>query len=138
MERVRRIELPYSAWEADVLPLNYTRRRCDCSDLERQKPPGGHHQADAEQPIGARSAELALFTLRLVATTVLPNGEAVAGHHRKTHGEDHENQEAVQIENLDEVDVVHGRNGSQQPGGLVHVLDTLMEDPRVRSGGSSS
>ena len=24
-ERVRRIELPYSAWEADVLPLNYTR-----------------------------------------------------------------------------------------------------------------
>jgi hypothetical protein len=27
VERVRRIELPYSAWEADVLPLNYTRRR---------------------------------------------------------------------------------------------------------------
>jgi hypothetical protein len=26
-ERVRRIELPYSAWEADVLPLNYTRER---------------------------------------------------------------------------------------------------------------
>ncbi len=26
LERVRRIELPYSAWEADVLPLNYTRR----------------------------------------------------------------------------------------------------------------
>ena len=25
VERVRRIELPYSAWEADVLPLNYTR-----------------------------------------------------------------------------------------------------------------
>ncbi len=25
LERVRRIELPYSAWEADVLPLNYTR-----------------------------------------------------------------------------------------------------------------
>ena len=25
IERVRRIELPYSAWEADVLPLNYTR-----------------------------------------------------------------------------------------------------------------
>ena len=47
VERVRRIELPYSAWEADVLPLNYTRRRWDCSDLERQKPPGGHHEADA-------------------------------------------------------------------------------------------
>lgn len=25
MERARRIELPYSAWEADVLPLNYAR-----------------------------------------------------------------------------------------------------------------
>ncbi len=25
MERVRGIEPPYSAWEADVLPLNYTR-----------------------------------------------------------------------------------------------------------------
>jgi hypothetical protein len=24
-ERVRRIELPYAAWEAAVLPLNYTR-----------------------------------------------------------------------------------------------------------------
>jgi hypothetical protein len=27
-ERVRGIEPPLSAWEADVLPLNYTRRRC--------------------------------------------------------------------------------------------------------------
>ncbi len=25
IERVRRIELPSSAWEAEVLPLNYTR-----------------------------------------------------------------------------------------------------------------
>ena len=25
LERVRGIEPPYSAWEADVLPLNYTR-----------------------------------------------------------------------------------------------------------------
>ena len=27
MERVTRIELALSAWEADVLPLNYTRAR---------------------------------------------------------------------------------------------------------------
>ena len=27
LERVRRIELPYAAWEAAVLPLNYTRFR---------------------------------------------------------------------------------------------------------------
>ena len=26
MERVTRIELAYSAWKADVLPLNYTRK----------------------------------------------------------------------------------------------------------------
>ena len=30
MERVTRIELALSAWEADVLPLNYTRRRGRC------------------------------------------------------------------------------------------------------------
>ena len=66
---------------------------------------------------------------------MLPDGEAVAGDHRETHGEDHEDQETVQIENLNEVDIVHGRNGSQQQGGLVHVLDTLTEDPRMRSGG---
>lgn len=27
LERVRRIELPYSAWEAGILPLNYTRKK---------------------------------------------------------------------------------------------------------------
>jgi hypothetical protein len=27
VERVTRIELALSAWEADVLPLNYTRKR---------------------------------------------------------------------------------------------------------------
>ena len=26
LERVTRVELAFSAWEADVLPLNYTRR----------------------------------------------------------------------------------------------------------------
>ena len=30
-ERVRRIELPCAAWEAAVLPLNYTRRAAHCS-----------------------------------------------------------------------------------------------------------
>ena len=34
LERVRRIELPYAAWEAAVLPLNYTRV------------PGGMNRAD--------------------------------------------------------------------------------------------
>jgi hypothetical protein len=35
VERVTRIELALSAWEADVLPLNYTRR-------SRQVPGDGH------------------------------------------------------------------------------------------------
>ena len=82
--------------------------------LERQEPPGDHHEADAEQPVGPRPAELTLFTLRLVAAAVLPDSETVSGDHGEAHGEDHEDQEAVQIENLNEVDVVHGRHGSQQ------------------------
>jgi hypothetical protein len=34
MERVTRIELALSAWEADVLPLNYTRVRRPLSGVE--------------------------------------------------------------------------------------------------------
>jgi hypothetical protein len=37
-ERVTRIELALSAWEADVLPLNYTRERpavCEAADAAR-------------------------------------------------------------------------------------------------------
>ena len=33
LERVTRIELAYSAWEADVLPLNYTRGSADCTEV---------------------------------------------------------------------------------------------------------
>ena len=35
-ERVRRIELPSSAWEAEVLPLNYTRKSCFNKSTVRQ------------------------------------------------------------------------------------------------------
>ena len=40
MERVTRIELALSAWEADVLPLNYTRKRRNSirSSPDRCKP----------------------------------------------------------------------------------------------------
>ena len=37
VERVRRIELPYAAWEAAVLPLNYTRAGHAHSDLARTR-----------------------------------------------------------------------------------------------------
>jgi hypothetical protein len=39
VERVTRIELALSAWEADVLPLNYTRGASDPAG--RRLPPGG-------------------------------------------------------------------------------------------------
>ena len=35
MERATRIELAFSAWEADVLPLNYARRDRDITRVER-------------------------------------------------------------------------------------------------------
>ena len=38
LERVRGIEPPYSAWEADVLPLNYTRARGVDINLKRMLP----------------------------------------------------------------------------------------------------
>ena len=37
MERVRRIGLPYSAWKADVLPLNYTRINNKSGDSEETR-----------------------------------------------------------------------------------------------------
>jgi len=47
---------------------------------------------------------------------VLPDGVPVPKDHREAHGEDHEDQEPVQIEDLNEVDIVHERHASQQPG----------------------
>ena len=35
MERATRIELAFSAWEADVLPLNYARRDRDITRAKR-------------------------------------------------------------------------------------------------------
>ena len=39
MERVARIELAYSAWKADVLPMNYTRIWSERRDSNPQHPP---------------------------------------------------------------------------------------------------
>ena len=36
MERVKGIEPSYAAWEAAVLPLNYTRNPTDCNDMTGQ------------------------------------------------------------------------------------------------------
>ena len=38
LERVTGIEPALSAWEADVLPLNYTRRSCPCLGLTFVEP----------------------------------------------------------------------------------------------------
>ena len=43
VERVTRIELALSAWEADVLPLNYTRRvPRELTRVPRRRAAGGH------------------------------------------------------------------------------------------------
>ncbi len=36
MERVKGIEPSYAAWEAAVLPLNYTRNLDDCNGMVRR------------------------------------------------------------------------------------------------------
>ncbi len=41
MERVTRIELAFSAWEADVLPLNYTRVGGEIVPVRRRPPKPG-------------------------------------------------------------------------------------------------
>ena len=82
--------------------------------LERDEAPDRHHETDAEEPVGARSPEFAFLSFRLVASAVLPDGEAISKDHRQAHGEDHEDEESVQVEDLNDVDVVHGRNGSQR------------------------
>ena len=86
----------------------------ECSGLERDEAPDRHHESDAEEPVGTRPAQFALLTLRLLAAPVLPDGESVSCDHRQAHGEDHEDEESIQVEDLNDVDVVHGRNGSQQ------------------------
>jgi hypothetical protein len=47
MERVTGVEPAYSAWKADVLPLNYTRERPDRSGAGRSpsRPFGDHEGA---------------------------------------------------------------------------------------------
>ena len=41
LERVARIELAYSAWKADVLPLNYTRQQPTTLLINEPSPHGG-------------------------------------------------------------------------------------------------
>jgi hypothetical protein len=54
LERVTGIEPALSAWEADVLPLNYTRRRTGDEHIRRRRPA---HSTDAaaDPTIGDRA-----------------------------------------------------------------------------------
>ena len=72
VERMRGIEPPYSAWEADVLPLNYIRRDFDCRPMssgassvrdQAHRAPGRNQQAHGEQPIGSSGPEFASLVL---------------------------------------------------------------------------
>ncbi len=66
MERVNGIEPSYAAWEAAVLPLNYTRpdhARCCCKLYDRgrrTRPPGYSDRALRTTP-GGKSQELPEF-----------------------------------------------------------------------------
>src|SRR5688500_16913924 len=53
MERVTRIELALSAWEADVLPLNYTRVRRRPESVSECSPTVPHGRLPVFRPAGS-------------------------------------------------------------------------------------
>lgn len=55
MERVTRIELALSAWEADVLPLNYTRERRRSEPVSERTVTLPHPRPPALKPWGGRA-----------------------------------------------------------------------------------
>jgi hypothetical protein len=71
MERVRGIEPPYSAWEADVLPLNYTRVDfSDPSDISR----AGQAAYCRAMGIPSESSSLAHSVFRSLGNTFKKDG----------------------------------------------------------------
>ena len=88
VERVRGIEPPYSAWEADVLPLNYTReqagvyrRHGDASAQETDGTPDCNQQTNSQEPVRAYGPEIAGFSLGRPAPPVLDDCVAIADDH---------------------------------------------------------
>ena len=118
MERVRGIEPPYSAWEADVLPLNYTREQSEVyrttphrrparssttggrSIEEAHSTPDSDERADTEEPVGATRSELTRFTLGRPVPLVLDDRVAVADDHRGAEGEGHLFDQQAEVEDL--------------------------------------
>lgn len=107
--------------------------------LERDEAPNRHDEADGEKPVRTRRTEVAFLTLGLGPFAVLPNGESIAGQHRQTHRKDHQHQQSVQIEDLDDVDVTHdghGRSGARVR--LPRGFDTLVASPHCAIRGCCS
>jgi hypothetical protein len=71
VERVTRIELALSAWEADVLPLNYTRRRVQYAS----SPPVARRPGGVEKVY--RLADMTFLREGSDHATVLPSKEIV-------------------------------------------------------------
>ena len=62
MERVRGIEPRYSAWEADVLPLNYTRRTAELTVVGSPRPARDQPPPNGRVAYGWRNARTAAST----------------------------------------------------------------------------
>lgn len=80
--------------------------------LEGGEAPDRHDETDADEPIRPRRSELPRLPLRFVALAMLPDRKAVPGEHRQADRKHHQHQQAVQVENLDDIDVVHARDAS--------------------------
>jgi hypothetical protein len=63
VERVTRIELALSAWEADVLPLNYTRERPPeyLADLRLREQTPDQRRISARKPVASDRSRSAIW-----------------------------------------------------------------------------
>ena len=115
LERVKGIEPSLRAWEARVLPLNYTRDRPEStkravSSEERHHPPDSHHQPDDDEEADpSRAVGSLLDPVRCGPPAMLPPGEAVADEHRQSEGDDQFGEEALHVE-----DVVHAGDSTAE------------------------
>ena len=126
LERVRGIEPPYSAWEADVLPLNYTRRAtlrlptrgeiriCESRE-DAESTPHGHEDSDRRQKDDSARVErgVILDVVGSHSSSILVVGVGVPENDCQADGEDHLGEQRVQTQRFD-----HGRRVPEGDWGL--------------------
>ena len=85
-ERVTRIELALSAWEADVLPLNYTRERARAYLADSSAPSPAHSSAIASRsavPSGQRACCTRNGPVASPTSTAATRGRSCSAGHRR-------------------------------------------------------